>query len=181
MYNYNKKPAEVTYFHKCMRRTRKAIIFIILHKYHVMLLLKVVIGVWLHSVCIDLSVQDNNKNCFKKDFFVKMLMLCVHASFYTNHLCTAQPPVSTLHFCISPLAGAWRCFRNNEKAVKSKDAVGGNFFRGVVVVGGGSSVQTCRTMKMYCIVKTNVATEGDNMLLNYSAIIYLQLIRLCCY
>lgn len=34
---------------------------------------------------------------------------------------------------------------------------------------------------MYCIVKGNAATEGDDMLLNYSAIIYLRLIRLCCY
>lgn len=46
---------------------------------------------------------------------------------------------------------------------------------------GGSSVQTCGTMKMYCIVKANAATERDNTLLNYSAIIYLQLIRLCRY
>lgn len=52
---------------------------------------------------------------------------------------------------------------------------------GIYGGGGGVRFKTCGTMKMYCIVKANAATEGDNMLLSYSAIIYLQLIRLCCY
>lgn len=68
-------------------------------------------------------------------------------------------------------------FRNIEKAVKLQSME--------ISSGGGkkssSSVQTCGTMKMYCSVNANAATEADNGLLNYSAIIYLQLIRLCCY
>lgn len=69
-------------------------------------------------------------------------------------------------------------FRNLEKAVKLQ-SMEVNF-----ILGGeksSSSVQTCGTMKMYCSVNANAATEADNVLLNYSAIIYLHLIRLCCY
>lgn len=33
----------------------------------ILLLLKVVVGVRLRSVGMDSSVQDNEKNCFKKD------------------------------------------------------------------------------------------------------------------
>lgn len=36
-------------------------------------------------------------------------------------------------------------------------------------------------MKIYSAVKSNAATERDDMLLNYSAIIYLELIQLWFY
>lgn len=36
----------------------------------------------------------------------------------------------------------------------------------------------CGTMKMYSTVKTSAASEGDDVLLNYGAIIYLELIQL---
>lgn len=78
-----------------------------------------------------------------------------------------------LPFFITPLGGA-------QREEGSKDALNWNFSLTEEELNS-SSVQTCGTMKIYCRVKANAGTEGDNMLLNYSAIIYLQLIRLCCY